>query len=267
VNNPEFPSAFTGILGMGIPKSYHPARKSSRIGNLVLCLLLLGAAVLVFLYGAYSAYQAYQKYGPVMITDKLSGPAILAFVLFAFGLLAGWGVYANWQKGVVLYDNGFAYRDRKGVRAWRWEQVDSLRAAITRHYTNGIYTGTTHVYTLFNQQGEKLVLADQITKVEELAQVIEESIFPRLYEQAARQYNNGETIAAGPVLVSKAGIQIGKKNYPWVEVDGVSIHQGFLKVSRKDGGWFSGASAAAATIPNLRVLLTILDQVVGVKTK
>lgn len=267
MNNPEFPPTFTGLLGMGIPISYHPSRKGSRIGNLVLGLLLLGAAVLVFLYGAYSAYLAYQKFGPVMIADKLSGPAILAVVLFAFGLLAGWGAYTNWQKAVVLYDNGFAYRDRKGLRAWRWEQVDSLQAAITRHYTNGIYTGTTHVYTLFNQQGEKLVLADQITKVEQLAQAIEENIFPRLYEQAARRYNNGETIAAGPVLVSKVGIQIGKKNYPWVEVDRVAIHQGFLKVSRKDGGWFSGASASAATIPNLRVLLTILDQVVGVKTK
>jgi hypothetical protein len=38
-----------------------------------------------------------------------------------------------------------------------------------------------------------------------------------------------------------------------------------LKVSKKDGGWFSGASAAAASIPNLRVLLAIIHQVVGVK--
>jgi hypothetical protein len=45
----------------------------------------------------------------------------------------------------------------------------------------------------------------------------------------------------------------------------VSIHQGILKVSRKDGGWFSGASAAASVIPNLRVLLSIIDQVTGVK--
>jgi hypothetical protein len=45
----------------------------------------------------------------------------------------------------------------------------------------------------------------------------------------------------------------------------VSIHQGILKVSRKDGGWFSGASAAASVIPNLRVLLAIIQQLVGLK--
>ena len=109
------------------------------------------------------------------------------------------------------------------------------------------------------------MLNDSLVKVEELAALIEEGTFPLLYEKAAQQYNTGQTLTFGPVVISKGGILVGKKTYPWQEVKEVSIQQGILKVSKKDGGWFSGASAMASTIPNLRVLLSIIDQVVGIK--
>jgi hypothetical protein len=261
----QLPEAFSGMIGLGSPKAWHPAKKWNRIGSLVFSLVLLGAGLLVFLYGLYDTYIAYQKHGSAMIDDKLLVPTLIAFVMFALGLLAAWSAYANWHKGVAVFDRGFAHRDRKGIRTWTWEDVTSFRAAVTRHYTNGIYTGTTHVYTLLNRQSEKLVLSDSLTTVEELAGTIEQVIFPRLYAQAAAQYNSGQALVFGPVTVKKSGIEIGKKVYPWPEVGQVSIQKGFLRVSKKGGGWFSGASAAASAIPNLRVLLSIIDQISGVK--
>ena len=265
MNNPQIPEAFISAIGLGAPRGYFPARRWNRWGNLVIFFILLAGAVLVFLFGAYETYLAYRLHGPAMIDDKLTGPLVIAFILFMFGLLAGWSAYANWNKGVAAYERGFAYRDRKGIQVWSWENVVSMKSAITRHYINGIYTGTTHIYTLYNRQNQRLVLSDSIGKVEELAKSIDQSIFPLLYGPAADQYNAGGTIAFGPVAISKAGIAIGKKTYPWTDVKEVSIHQGILKVSRKEGGWFSGASAAASAIPNLRILLTILQQVVGLK--
>jgi hypothetical protein len=261
----QIPEAFSTVFSMGMARRYFPAKKASRIGNLIAFFILMGSSVLLFLFGVWDAYQAYQRHGPAMIDDKLTGPAIFAFVLFLLGIWTGWLAYANWNKGAVAYEKGFAYRDRKGIQAWRWEDLVSQTAAVTRHYTNGIYTGTTHVYTLFNREGTRLVLNDSLAKVEELAALVEEGSFPLLYEKAAQLYNTGQTLTFGPVAISKAGIQIGKKTYPWQEVQQVSIQQGVVKVSRKDGGWFSGASAMASTIPNLRILLSIIDQVVGIK--
>jgi hypothetical protein len=266
MDNPQIPVAFISVIGLGAAGGYFPVKRWNRWGSLVIFFILLGGAVLVFLFGIYEAYMAWQQHGPAMIDDKLTGPLVIAFVLFASGLLAGWGAYSDWNKGVETYERGFAYNDRKGLQIWRWEEVVSMTSAITRHYTNGIYTRTTHVYTLYNRQNKRLVLSDSITKVEELAKNIDESIFPLLYGLAADQYNAGQEIVFGPVVISKAGIGIGKKTYPWTEVKEVTIHHGVLKVSRKEGGWFSGASAAVSTIPNLRVLLSLIDQVTGVNT-
>jgi hypothetical protein len=78
-------------------------------------------------------------------------------------------------------------------------------------------------------------------------------------------YNTGKTLAFGLVAISKAGMVVGRKTYLWTDIKEISIHKGILKVTTQEGGWFSGASAAAAVIPNLRVLLAIIHQVVGIK--
>jgi hypothetical protein len=267
MNTPQFPDAFTTrVIGMGAPKRYFPVRNMNRAGSLVISFILLGGSVLVFLYGLYVTYAAYQQHGPVMIDEKLTVPALIAFILFLLGLAAGWTAYVNWNKGAAVYEHGFAVRDRHGVQTWRWEDVVSLTAAVTRHYTNGIYTGTTHVYKLLNRQDQRLVLSDIYAKVEELAKDIQEGIYPILYNRAAQQYNTGERLVFGPVAISKGGIEMGKKTFPWTEVRQVSIQRGILKVSPKGGGWFSGARLSASVIPNLNVLLNIVNQVVGLKT-
>ena len=265
MNNPHIPVAFLPVIGLGVPRDYFPVKNWHRWGNLALFSLLLIGATLVFIYGVYTTFVATVQHGPAMIDDKLLGPLVIAFILFALGLLAGWGAYAHWNKGVASYERGFAYNDWKGIQIWRWEDVVLMKSAITRHYTNWIYTGTTHVYTLYNRQNQRLVLSDSFENVEELAKNIDQNIFPLLYAHAADQYNTGQSVIFGLVAISKTGIVIGKKTYPWTDVKEVSIRRGILKVFKKDGGWFSGASASASVIPNLRVLLTIIRQVVSLK--
>jgi hypothetical protein len=221
--------------------------------------------VVVMFLGMFNAYQAFQQHGTSLIDDALGVPLVIAVILFLVGILAAWVTHVNWEKAAVVYERGFAYSDRKGVQTWSWDQVASMTSAITRHYTNGIYTGTTHTYTLLDRQNRRLVLSDSIRKVEQLAKVIEEGIFPLLYQHAADQYNLGQPLNFGPVTISKTGITIGKKNYAWVDVKQVTIRQGFLKIAKADGGWFSGASAMVSAIPNLRVLSAILQQVVGLQ--
>jgi hypothetical protein len=266
MNTLQYPVAFTStVMGLGAPRQFFPVKKMNRLGNLIAFILLLVGSLLVFLYGLYGAYAAYQKHGLVMFEEELIVPATLALGMLVLGLVAGGAAYRNWKKGVVVYERGFAFHDRNGIQTWNWQDVISVTAAITRHYANGIYTGTTHVYSLINRQNQRLVLSDIYTKVEELAKIIQDSIYPLLYDQAAQQYNTGQKLVFGPVVISKDGIQVGKKAYPWSEVQQVSIHQGNLKVSKKSGGWFSGTRVSASAIPNLNILLNIIHQVVGIK--
>ena len=128
-------------------------------------------------------------------------------------------------------------------------------------------TSTIHIYTVGNRNGKRLVVNDSFSRVEELAQAIEENTFPSLFEQADQGYNACGSLTFGPVMVNKSGIHFGKKHYAWDEVQQISIQEGVLKVSKKGGGLFSGRRVAVAAIPNLRVLLNIITQVVGIQTE
>jgi len=263
----QIPEVFSEVFGLGSPLAYYPAKKRSRWGILVVVFILFAGTGVALLWGAYNAYNRYLKFGPAIVVPSLVGPWILAGILFLIALVLSWSVFNNWKKAAVVYQNGLAYRDRKGIRSWRWDEINSLTSAVTKHYTNGIYTGTTHIYTLIKNDDEKVVINDAIGDVEELAANISKHIFPLLYEEYAQAYNQGEVCLFGPVKLSKVeGIQIGKKAYPWNEVERVAIQKGVLSVKKKGGGWFSGASATAASIPNLQVMLSIIDQVVGLKT-
>jgi hypothetical protein len=262
-----FPEAFTTtITGLGAPLRYYPIKNLNRVSSPVSAIVFMLGSIATFLYGAYRAYTAYSLHGLSVVDDELTWPLIIAFVLFLLSLVGVWSTYTGWKRGVGVYERGMAVRNHKGITMWPWADIVSLTAAVTRHYTNGIYTGTTHVYTIFNRKQEKLVLNDVFKNVDQLADEIAQKIFPLLYEPASEKFNTGQSLDFGPILISKTGLQIGKKTFAWAEVKDVSLQRGELKISRRDGGWFSGASVSAANIPNLPVLLVIIKQVVGLKT-
>jgi len=261
------PEAFSDVFSLGAPVAVYPAKKTSRWGSFLFMLIFFAGAGAALLWGAYNAYVRYLKFGPAIVIPSLTFPWILAAALFVIALVVAWNAYNNWKKTAVLYQNGLAYRDRQGLRVWRWDEFNSMTSNVTKHYTNGIYTGTTHVYKLANKNGERFSVNDTITNVEGLATDIRQNIFPLLYEEYARAYNQGQACWFGSVKLSKEmGIQVGNKEYPWDQVEQVSIQRGVLSVKKKDGGWFSGASATAGTIPNLEVMLSIIDQVVGLQS-
>jgi hypothetical protein len=262
----QLPEAFSSVFGLGAPVAFFPASRGARWGSLSAGLLFLLGAFAATIFGVFSTFANYQKYGPAVIGRELTPPLIIAAIAFAIGAGASWSAYSNWNRAVAVYTNGLAANDNKGLQTWRWEEVDQFYAAITRHYTNGVYTGTTYIYTLRKADNSKLVFDNKYNKVQDLGQAIEQAVTPTLYKRAADAYNAGHTVSFGSVAISKEGVTIGKKVYPWAEVAQVSINQGYIRVSKKDGGWFSGASAAASTIPNLNVLLSIIDQITGVKT-
>jgi hypothetical protein len=262
----QAPGTFSSVMGLGAVQQVYLLRKSNKWGSVIAAVLCLGGSAVVLFGGIWYTIDQWQRFGPAIIARTISVPILFSGILFLLGILAAWSAFSNWKKAVVLYMNGLAYSDRKGVQAWRWEEFGSLTSAVTKHYTNGIYTGTTHAYTLLKNDGSRIVLNDSLTNVEEVSNRIREKIFPLLYKRYADAYNAGQRVVFGPVALSKTeGLQVGKKIYPWDQVGQVSIHQGYVRISKKGGGWFSGATAAASMIPNVELLLSIVDQVVGVK--
>lgn len=261
----EIPAQFSGLMGMGKPQAVFKAKVSmaARIVFAVIFGLVGGAALL---YAGYLFWERWGRYYPPVIFKAMLPYLVVAVIAFVLAVILLWGLYSRRKKAVVVYENGFSYSDRKGIKTWRWDQINLVYANVVRHYTNGIYTGTTHTYTLHDNNGDKVVFNNSLAEVENLYNFVQNHSFQLRYQKYADAYNAGTRVHFGPVNISKSGgIQIGNKTYHWTEIQQVGINNGVLSVKKKDGGWFSGATVTAGSIPNLHVLLSIIDQLVGLK--
>jgi hypothetical protein len=266
IGSMQVPEQFSSVVGLGVPSSVFLPGARSRWGSVIFGVLLLGGSVLAVLGGIYYAYDQTQKHGPVVFGRAITAPLFIALCMFALGVWLAFSAFTNWNKAVVLYEKGLAYNDRKGIQVWRWEDIEYFFMAITKHYTNGIYTGTTYVYTLMKKDGSKLALTNVFTKIQDLGNAIEKNVFQIQYQRIVQALNLGQGVALGPIVLSKDGIMVEKKSYVWADVEQVGIQRGFVSVKKRNGGWFSGASTSVAAIPNLDAMLAVIDQIVKVKT-
>jgi hypothetical protein len=262
----QIPEQFASVYGLGTPLGVYPTGAVNRWVSAILGVILIGAGALVALYGVYDTMMQVAKYGPVMFSKTITFPLIIAALLLLVGVLAAVTAFQNWNKAVVAYEKGLAYYDNKGLQTWGWHEVERFYIAITKHYTNGIYTSTTHLYTLQKADGSRLKLDDKLKKIEALGQLTGQKVASYQYDRLLQMLRSGQTVQLGPVALSKESISVSKKNYTWDEVEQIGIQKGYLSVKKKGGGWFSGASAPVSAIPNLDALFAVVNQVVKVKT-
>lgn len=261
----RIPRAFTQVKNLGTATSFHLIKGWLRWGYLVITGCILMITGLVLLVGGYDTFIAVQKHGAAMIDDVLCGPLLVASLLFCTGLLFGLMSAASWNKGVMIHEDGIVFHDWRGTRVWRWMDVDSMKYAVTNHSLFGISVGSTHFYTLKNHQKQRLVFSNGLSRVEDLANSIDQYVFPLLYARFSEQYNKGQVVSFGAVKVNRDGISIGNRSIQWTDVKEAALHQGVLKVLKKGDGLPGGFTASVSGIPNLQVLLAVVQQMVGLK--
>ncbi|MGH2522719.1 MAG: DUF6585 family protein [Anaerolineales bacterium] len=255
--NPDSP--FASVVGLGALKSEHPHGGRAKWLNLIIGAGCLVAVPIAGLLAAYFIYDDYNRRGSTHMFDNAIAPLICGGIALVLGipiLLSSW---RNWPLAAALYENGFAYHDRQGVKQVPWNQIEAVWQSVTRHYTNGVYTGTTHLYTVQAQNGVKIKMDDKLAKVEDLGQEIQRgaatSLFPR-YWQALQ---SGQRLTFGPLALDTQGLYSGKKELRWSEIKGVKIERGTISV-RKEKGWFPWATATVPQIPNFYIFYELVGR-------
>lgn len=243
-------SPFSAVIGLGPLKSQHPYKGAGKWGGLIFGGLCFLAAPALTLLAIYLGYDAYNRYGVARVDNAVIPPLIFAGIAFLLGALVLWNAWNNWPLAVNLYEDGFAYNDRKGLQQVRWDQIEAVWQAITKHYRNGIYTGTTHVYTVKTTDGRKLALDDRLAKVEDLGKAVQSGSIKAVWPKYSAALQAGQRLTFGPLAIDNSGIYSGNKSLRWDEIQNVKLAQGNLSIKKKEGGWFSWASAAVPQIPN-----------------
>jgi hypothetical protein len=260
---------FERVAGLGKLLDIFPLRHRfiGRWGYLFAGLVCLLGGATVLIYALAEAYRRYYQFGPAAVHPYLWIYLAAGSSLILAGMFFELSAYLNWPKAIALFEGGFTILDRSGLRSWRWEEITSVYASVTRGMHRNAATGARHRYTLVDRNGKQIVLDDTWKRVDALAANVRERVAPRLYLHTADAFNRGETLRFGPLLMSKeGGIQLGKKAHHWKDILEVAVKDGFVVIT--PGGERKGHKrerVPVSTVPNLDVLVSLLNQLVPVK--
>ncbi|HEY1352557.1 MAG TPA: DUF6585 family protein [Ktedonobacteraceae bacterium] len=195
-------------------------------------------------------------------SDNTTGGILL--LLFGACLLAGAIyslLYGTLHKHWCVYVFAYGFLYKKGNQApqpFRWDQIEAVWYQVTRHYYNGVYTGTTHRYRVRRRDGHEVVLNNRFTQVGQLGESINNQVTKTLLPQVVAAYNAGQTITFGPLSVNRQGLtNILGKLLPWSEITGIDIQHGYVAV-RQAGKWLKWSNQPVARIPNVFVFIALV---------
>ena len=106
----------------------------------------------------------------------------------------------------------------------------------------------------------KITLTSTINQVEEAMQMVLQKVNPGIKQQAERMLSSGGTVSFGNVALSTQGVRWkGKQPIPYSAIAKSLIDGPNLKI-KSEGKWLNDISVNAKKIPNVFVLLDMIEE-------
>ncbi len=244
--------------GLGAQREeYHFKITRTLLGGLLL--IALGAAPIAFIVISGQMSTA-MDFSALNTSGDFWLFGIIGLVLFAGGIWTLIKLFLNSNRRVIVYEQGVVRMNKSLTEVVRWEDVDTFLQAVTKHYINGIYTNTTHIYTLCRSNGKAVKFGDTIRKVEALGDTLQREVTRVLLPKFIEAYNMGDTLTFGPLSMSQEGLSNGKEMLSWSQVQDVQVRQGIVSVQKEDQ-WTNWSPVGIARIPNFYAFMALVDSV------
>ncbi|MCL4561098.1 MAG: hypothetical protein M1281_10835 [Chloroflexi bacterium] len=261
---PGMPRAFSTITGLGSPVQFYPLKLRGIYKSVTASLAVvgIGAGIVILFVGGLQTYWSYYYHGPSVVMKNLTLPLILGVLLLIFGALAVWAAYSRWIISVVIFEKGLACRDRKGMHAWPWEEISSIRTQLTQSPLGALGGRTRHVYILTKTDGDRIILDDSIDRVEDLAENLRSIILPAIFRKYTASFYQGISLQFGPIIIDKdRGTKIEDRWYSWRQIREASIQSGAaIFIIQDEGKPARRIKIPVAQIPDVDVCISLINQ-------
>jgi uncharacterized membrane protein YobD (UPF0266 family) len=188
------------------------------------------------------------------------GP-VLTVILMALVVLAlGWYVLHFWNREIILYEQGFSYREGSKTIFFMYAEITSIRLRAEQlAYFGGLLRRTIYRFTVNTREDERFTITDLYRRADELGTRLTERINRTLQPEIARRLAADETIPFGDTLaLSSAGLREGGRELAWADYGGQRIGGRKLTLFDRSGAiWYA---VPLSEVDNITLLLDILRE-------
>ncbi len=187
------------------------------------------------------------------------GPPLTILLMGAVVLGMGWWVLHYWNREVILYRQGFSYREGGEDVYFLYAEIASIRQRAEQlAYFGGLIRRRSVRYTLTTIRGETMSLTSIYRNVDRLAAQVEQKVNEELEPFLAGKIEKGEKVPFSDTLrLSSTGLHEGSRELLWEQFGGYKVSAGRLSlIARPDQTeWFS---LPLTQIDNIPILLHFL---------
>ena len=160
------------------------------------------------------------------------GPVLTVIIMAAVVLALGWRVLHFWNREVVLYEEGFSFREGARPVFFLYHEVLSIRQQAQRlAYFGGLIRRSTYKFTLTTLRGEVMILDNVYVRIEELGAQVEKKVYAVLEPYLKEEMAKGEKIPFSNTLrLSTSGLEEKGRDLKWEAFDGYKITGGHLSI-------------------------------------
>ncbi len=188
------------------------------------------------------------------------GPPLTVGVMAVVALAVGWWVLHFWNREVVLYENGFSYREGGRDVLFHFAEIHSFRQRAEQvAYFFGLARRVSYRFTLIALRGERIVLGNQYRRVGELGLRLEQGVNRQLEPAIRDRLAKGERVPFSDTLrLSAGGLHERGRDLLWADYGGYRLAGGHLRLLDTAGAeWFS---LPLAEVDNLTLLVGLLRE-------
>lgn len=188
------------------------------------------------------------------------GPLLTVLIIGLVTLAAGWQVLHYWNREVILYENGFSYREGGRTVFFHYGEIRSIRQhAEQLAYFGGLVRRRVYRFTLTTFRDERLVLGNLYVRAGQLGARLEERVNAVLGPLFEERLAKGELVPFADTLrLSAAGLHDSERDLPWESFGGYAVQGGQLLLRDRSGQtWFA---APLEAVDNIALLLGLLRQ-------
>jgi hypothetical protein len=172
----------------------------------------------------------------------------------------------NASGDLLLFEKGLIARRGKKLEQLRWDDVETIFEEVrVTTYDHGAATHIKHKlrFCLGDQRQMQLDLS-AFLESEQISAAVADATLPRLLRDAQARLATGQLVEFGFVNLSGAGLErpgdvSGKAALGWRDVAEFTLDNGLLTI-KSLRGWKPWAWKAVEDIPNLRVLIALLER-------
>jgi len=165
-------------------------------------------------------------------------------------------------QSLTVGPEGFQWKKPGGqVRQGSWDEVRSVAGLVASASLEGFHLGTWQHLGIELMSGERLSLRSKAKEAFAVTQLVNHYALPRIVPRLRAQLARGETLAFGPLTLSRSELGYKRKRWPLTEVAGHRTFQGhfMLDVGRKDRPALV-AKIMINNLPNHAALRVLLDE-------